>query len=77
MSKFNILRESSPQGGLNLGFVMHPLSPPPPPPHPVHFRPRDFAQRSSAWEARGEVDKLHGALFCMLVKLVITNVIMH
>ena len=75
MSKFNILRESSPQGGLNLGFVMHPFSSPLPP--PVHFRPRDFAQRLSAWEARGEVDKLHGALFCMLVKLVITNVIMY
>ena len=74
MSKFNILRESSPQGGLNLGFVMHPLFPAPP---PVHFRPRDFAQRLSAWGARGEVDKLHGALFCMLVKLVITTVIMH
>lgn len=70
MSKCNILRESSPQGGLNLGFVMHSLS-------SLHFRPRDFAQRLSAWEARGEVDKLHGALFCMLVKLVITNVIMH
>lgn len=76
MSKFNILRESSPQGGLNLGFVMHSLSCPLPP-TPVHFRLRDFAQRLSAWEARGEVDKLLGALFCMLVKLVITNVIMH
>jgi len=74
MSKFNISRESSPQGGLNLGFVMHPLSSPP---TPVHFRPRDFAQRLSASGARGEVDKLHGALFCMLVKLVITNVTMH
>lgn len=77
MSKIDILREISPPGGRNLGFVMHlhPLSSLLHP--PVHFRARDFALRTSAWEARGEADKLHGALFCMSVKLVITNVIRH